>query len=52
MDELNYLKQLVREYFDILEPDYSEMSSEEFQLVMLRHDEIEKEIKELVRDGD
>lgn len=48
MDELDYMKQLVREYFDLL-PIICSCATDKDQLATLdvRINEIEKELKEL-----
>jgi len=48
MDELEYMKQLVREYLDLNNPEgLQEMSYPEYETAYLRMNEIEEELKEL-----
>lgn len=48
MDELNYMKQIVREYFDLrdTDPDFS-LKYEQWQAIVDRKIHVEKELKEL-----
>lgn len=48
MDELKYIKQLVRELIDIQEAEYGDMSFTEYNTAYLREAAIIKELKELV----
>jgi hypothetical protein len=48
MDELKYIKQLVREWIDFDSADNSLMTDEQFQLALMRNTDVINELKELV----
>ena len=47
MDELNYMKQLVREWFDLSEQDWENISQIDANTAFARMEELDKELKEL-----